>query len=65
MLNEKPIYGRFKLKANCVQKEATVRVNLLVPHLPHRKPLALPNTTAHQLLATVKHATVLYYIWYT
>lgn len=49
LLNEKPIYGRFELYSNCVQKEATVRVNLLVPHLPHRKPLALPNTTSHQL----------------
>lgn len=61
---KKPMYGR--LYDNCVQTEATVRVNLLVPHLVHRKPLALPNTntTFQQLLVTAIHATVLYYIWY-
>lgn len=59
------MYGRFQLFANRVQMEATVPVNLLVPHVVHRKPLALPNanTTFWQLLATAIHATVLSYIW--
>lgn len=59
-----PTYRRLELHANCVQKEPISNVNPLVPHLAHRKPLALPNTISQLLLVTATHATVLCYIWY-